>query len=362
MNVFTDRVKKCLQLMQGAEIGHLLVSSKYNMYYLTGQAINTGERLSCLLLDLNAPPKLIIHEMFVGQLTLPQGIELLVWKDEDDPIRLLGSCLRNKVLGVDQSWPSHFLIDTMSLKPSLEIRKSTVVEKLREIKDAEEIQILQQSSRIADAVMHQVIQLQHLPATEMQVAETIRSFFGEHQVSELSFKPIIGFGRNSANPHHELGDTVLLPDQAVVIDMGGLFRHYCSDITRTLFYGKPNSRFEEIYKIVQFAQEQAISLVKPGVSFAEIDLSIRREFTKWGYDRYFTHRTGHGLGLELHEGPFLHRNNQDEIQEGMVFSVEPGIYLPDEFGIRIEDIVAVTSNGCELLTRSPKEVTYFDIH
>jgi Xaa-Pro dipeptidase len=362
MKPFVGRLQRCMESMQAERMSQLIVSSTANLFYLTGQRIDTGERMCCLLLDQDKPPALFIHQMFQGQLTLPDEIELVVWSDENDPIALLSEYVSGTgIIGIDQNWISSFLIDLMHAQPGLQPVKSRIVEKLREIKDENEINILRQSARIADAVMHQVVELQHLPTTELQMAETIRSFFGEHQVRELSFPPIIGFGKNSAHPHHESGAAGLIPDQTIVIDMGGVYQHYCSDITRTLFYGRPNKEFEEVYRIVLAAQEEAIAMIKPGVRFADVDRMIRKEFAARGYDRYFTHRTGHGVGLELHEGPFLHQHNLDEMRPGMVFTIEPGIYLPGRFGVRIEDVVVVTDTGCEVLTLSPKEVRYIDI-
>lgn len=359
---YANRQEHCRQKMSSEKLDQLLITSPANICYLTGEELDMGERMCVLLLTQDDAPRLFIHEMFAQALELPVEIEIIAWRDEENPVASLAACLSQQGrTGVDHSWPSSFLIQLVEILPQLQISASNVVEKLREIKDEGEINRLRQSSRIADAVMHQVIQLQHLPATERMMAETIRGFFGEHQVDQLSFRPIIGFGKNSANPHHSIGDTGLLPEQAVVIDMGGIFQQYCSDITRTLFYGTGNKRFEEVYQIVKYAQEEAISMVKPGVPFASIDQMIREEFAKWGLESYFTHRTGHGIGLELHEGPFLHQNNQEVIQTGMVFSIEPGVYLPGEFGVRIEDIVVVTDNGCEVLTLSPKEVQYIEL-
>ncbi|MFJ9501313.1 M24 family metallopeptidase [Brevibacillus centrosporus] len=362
MKPFTGRLQRCILSMQSERMSRLLVSSTANLYYLTGQPISTGERLSCLYFDGESKPKLFIHQMFAGQLSLPEEIETILWADEDDPVALLAEHVgTDGEIAIDLTWSSSYLIDLLRLRPQLLPVKSHIVEKLREIKDECEVNTLRQSARIADAVMHQVVELQYYPATEREMAETIRSFFGEHSVHDLSFQPIIGFGKNSANPHHEIGMTSLIPEQALLIDMGGVYHSYCSDITRTLYYGKQNQRFEEIYKIVRAAQEKAIEMIRPGVRFADVDRMIRSEFAKVGYDRFFTHRTGHGLGLELHEGPFLHQKNEEEMQAGMVFSIEPGIYLPGEFGVRIEDIVVVTEAGCEILTQSPKEISYIDI-
>jgi Xaa-Pro dipeptidase len=362
MERFNSRVQDCLQRMQEVHMDQLVVSSKPNLKYLMGVEIDTGERMTVLLLSPGKKSKLIIHEMFVDQTNASNGIENIFYSDDVDPLKLLTTLIsKNERLGIDQTWPSSYLIDLFQAVPNLSIQKSSIVEKIREKKDKYEIDILRQSARIADAVMHQIIQLQNFPATEREVSETIRSLFAEHGVNELSFKPIIGFGKNSANPHHSITNQVSNPNQPILIDMGGIYNCYCSDITRTYYHGKTDSKFEDLYKIVKDVQIEAIEMVKPGVRFSEIDLSIRRSLAKWGYDEFFIHRTGHGIGLELHEAPFIHQSNDGLVEEGMVFSIEPGVYLPDQHGIRIEDIVVVNQKGCEVLNQFSKEVQYLDL-
>ncbi|MEH7332505.1 Xaa-Pro peptidase family protein [Neobacillus drentensis] len=362
MEPYTSRLMKCYQNLESNGFDHLVVTSPYNLKYLLGANIDTGERMTVLLLSPSKKTKLIIHQMFSDQVPKSNELEVIYYSDEVEPIKILAAHFSgHENLGIDQNWLCSFLIDLLKTLPAIRVEKSTIVEKLREIKDEKEIDTLRQSARIADAVMYQILQLQHFPTTEREVAATIKSFFAEHGVNELSFKPIIGFGGNSANPHHTISDHISQFNQPILIDMGGVFHDYCSDITRTFYLGRKNQQFEDLYQIIREAQEQAIELVKPGVAFSEIDLFIRKSFAKWGYDQYFIHRTGHGIGLELHEGPSIHRNNHDVIQSGMAFSIEPGLYLPNQYGIRIEDIVVVTENGCEILNKCSKEVQYLEL-
>ncbi|MDN4075364.1 M24 family metallopeptidase [Fictibacillus terranigra] len=362
LNRFSIRRANCLNKMQDFGMDQLIVSSKYNLKYLLGTDLETGERMTVLLMSSDNKSKLFIHEMFFDQAPSSNEIEVVFYRDDMNPIQLLATSIsKSRTLGIDLNWSSSYLLDILKIVPKSHIQKSTIVEQLREIKDEKEIETLRQSARIADAVMHQVVQLQYFPSTEREIAGTIRSFFAEHGINELSFKPIIGFGKNSANPHHTISDQISYPDEPILIDMGGLYNDYCSDITRTFFRGKVNSKYEDLYKIVKDLQMQAIEIIKPGVPFSEVDLLIRKGFAKWGYEHYFIHRTGHGIGLELHEGPFIHGNNHELIKEGMAFSIEPGLYLPDHYGIRIEDIVVVKNGGCEVLNLFSKEVQYLEL-
>ena len=359
---YSTRRSECFKNIEANNYDHLIVTSIYNLKYLLGANIDTGERMTVLLLSPGKKAKLYIHEMFHDQVPITNELEVEYYSDELEPIQILAANFSSyQRLGIDQNWLCTYLIDLLKTHPAIKVEKSTIVEKMREIKDQNEIDILRQSARIADAVMYQILQLQYFPATEREVADTIKSFFSEHGVNELSFKPIIGFGKNSANPHHTISSQTSKPEQPILIDMGGLFHNYCSDITRTFYLGKKNQQYEDLYQIVKDAQEQAIEMVKPGVTFSEIDLFVRKTFAKYEYDEFFIHRTGHGIGLELHEGLSIHQNNHDVIQEGMVFSIEPGLYFPERYGIRIEDIVVVTQKGYEVLNKCNKEVQYLEL-
>jgi Xaa-Pro aminopeptidase len=163
---------------------------------------------------------------------------------------------------------------------------------------------------------------------------------------------IVASGPNSASPHHEPTDRVIEAGDLVVVDFGGKHRGYCSDTTRTFSVGEPDAQQVEVHAAVRAAQEAATAAVAPGVSAEEIDQIARRTITDAGYGEYFIHRTGHGIGLEGHEHPYLVEGNSEKLEPGMCFSIEPGIYLPDRFGVRIEDIVTVTDVGVESLNQA----------
>lgn len=351
--------------MEAAGVSHLIVSSVPNLLYLTGRALDTGERLVVLLLSgQSQSPRLFIHEMFANLAEGLEGVDCVVWSDHENPVALLVDAIRRERgtsrVGIDTTWMSGFLLELQRLCPDLQTAQSRVVEDLREVKDDHEIALMRRSSRIADAVMHEVVQFQGFPASEVRIAEVVRQLFAEHQVPHLAFPPIVGFGPHSANPHCVPGEHWARPNQVALVDIGGVYQHYCSDITRMVYFGRRNERVEEVYQVLRDVHEAALSRIRPGMTFAALDTFIRTALARRGYDQYFIHRTGHGLGLEAHEQPSIHHNNQREMREGMVLTVEPGIYFPGEFGIRIEDVIVVTPSGCEVLTLSPRDIQYVD--
>jgi Xaa-Pro dipeptidase len=195
--------------------------------------------------------------------------------------------------------------------------------------------------------------------TELEVAAKIAQFNESVGIDELSFTPIVCFGKNAAEPHHENDETVLEDGMGIIVDMGGLSEGYCSDMTRTFFKGQPDEAFKKVYEIVKTANERAIATVKPGVKLSEVDAAARQYITEMGYGDYFTHRTGHGIGADVHEFPDVSAVSDVICEPGMTFSIEPGIYLTDKFGIRIEDLVCVTEEGCQVLNDFSKNLINF---
>jgi Xaa-Pro dipeptidase len=175
-------------------------------------------------------------------------------------------------------------------------------------------------------------------------------------LSGPSFDTIIGSGPNSALPHYTAGDKVLNPGDSIVIDFGGMYQGYCSDMTRTVMLGKATSEYKEVYEAVKGGQLRALEAVKPGMKASDIDAAARNYITEKGYGDYFIHRTGHGIGMEVHEEPYINNISDTVLQPGMVFSIEPGVYLPGKFGVRIEDLVMVTETGVEVLNKFSKEL------
>jgi Xaa-Pro aminopeptidase len=234
-----------------------------------------------------------------------------------------------------------------------------MIESLRMIKDASELRTIRRAATLCDAVMARIRRFLRPGLTERKIAQTIRTLIesvGDPGSSE-AFPTIVASGPNSSMPHHETGDRVLRRGDVVTIDLGIRLEGYCSDITRTFFLGAPPARGgRRVYEIVLEAQSRALERVRPGVAAFEIDRLARRSIARHGYGKFFGHGLGHGVGIDIHEGPYLKREDKTVLSSGMVFTIEPGIYLPGRIGVRIEDMVALSGqHGCEILTHAPKD-------
>ncbi|MEM1362254.1 MAG: Xaa-Pro peptidase family protein [Pseudomonadota bacterium] len=230
----------------------------------------------------------------------------------------------------------------------------TTLGALRMRKDAAEYAVLKRNALSADDAMQAAWSAMRPGMTEIEVAEIARAHFAEQGAVPLF--SIIGAGRNGAFPHHHTGETVLQTGDAIVMDIGGTIEGYSSDITRMAVLGSPPERFTLVHGIVNAAVEAALAAAKPGVKAHVVDDAARGVIQKAGYGDYFVHRTGHGLGTEVHEPPYITSSSQTVLDEGMVFSIEPGIYLPDRFGIRLEEIVILRADGPEILSELPRDV------
>jgi Xaa-Pro dipeptidase len=352
------RIQKVQQLLNDHNLEAVIVTSPPNFFYFSGIWLDSHERLQAIVIPKTGNPTMIVHEMSKEEVTVGGLFKNHFWKDGDSSLELLGEGLPdNGTVAVDNLWPSSNLLNLMKLKNQLTFVESTnVIGKARLNKDEQEIELLGKSGAVADAVLQQVIKNLKPGDTEKQVADEIKRLFALHQVDELSFNPIVGTGKNGAIPHHQSDDTLIAEGDMVVIDMGGIKDHYCSDMTRTVLVGgQASEEMLKVYEIVKQAQEEAVKAVRPGVALKDIDGVARGIISSAGYGEYFTHRTGHGLGIEVHEEPFVTPDNDQLLEAGMVISIEPGIYLSGKFGVRIEDIVVVTSDGCKRFNNLSRE-------
>ncbi|MBO8137846.1 MAG: aminopeptidase P family protein [Desulfotomaculum sp.] len=357
MSIFEQRFAKAQELLAANDIDAVVVTSSPNFFYFTGTWLDSHERLQAVVILKTGTPTMIVHEMAKEQVDPPGCVDRVFWKDGDSSIELLAKLLPKKgKVSIDNQWPSGNLIKLMTLSQLTFVGSDSILGALRLKKDNLEIKYLKYSAYCADQIMDSVRKLIKPGITEKEVAREIERFFKQKGVDQLSFDAIVAAGSNAAIPHHQPGDKVLQEGDAVVVDMGGIKQHYCSDITRTFVIGEPSREFKEVYSVVQKAQDEAVKAIRPGVPMKDIDKAARSIIEKAGYGPYFTHRTGHGIGMEVHEEPYLTPTNSRLLEEGMVVSVEPGIYLPGKFGVRIEDIVLVTSEGAERLNNYPREL------
>jgi Xaa-Pro dipeptidase len=232
---------------------------------------------------------------------------------------------------------------------------SKVVDSLRQYKDAHEIELLKKAGDIADQVMEKVRHEIRPGLSEKELSLFIENSYKQLS-DDISFKPIIASGPNSASPHHNTGERTFKEGDFIVVDCGGMVSGYCSDITRTFCLGKADQEMKNVYKAVCDANQKAFEATELQCSGEEADTAARDIITQAGYGPYFIHRTGHGIGMDVHEAPYLVAGNEERLMPGMVFSIEPGIYLAGKYGVRIEDIVAVTENGPLRLNNFPREL------
>jgi D-alanyl-D-alanine dipeptidase len=226
---------------------------------------------------------------------------------------------------------------------------------LRAVKDANELERLAEAGAAVDATFEEIVQAQFEGRLETEVAADLAGLLREHGHSQVDFT-VVGSGPNGANPHHEAGARTIQQGDMVVLDFGGLKNGYGSDTTRTVHVGEPTDEERTVFEIVRRAQQAGFDAVRPGVACEEVDRAARKVITGAGYGEYFIHRVGHGIGLTTHEPPYLVEGETRPIQAGMCFSVEPGIYLPGRFGVRIEDIVVATEDGGRRLNNTSREM------
>lgn len=352
----TQRVDKVIAKMKAEGINKAVISDPVSIFYLTGFMLHPGERLYALVLDENGNHKLFHNALF--PITEDLGLEKVVFSDTDDSVGILGDTLAGATtIGVDKILPARFLLPLINRFTDTKfVDVSLIVDSIRMIKDEEEKELMRKASKLNDIACQKVIDAISPEKSELDVVKDLLAIHEELGVDGVSFDPIIGYGANGANPHGEPGKRYLKPGDAIIIDMGGVKDNYCSDMTRTVFYKEPSPKAREVFEIVLEAQKRGVAAVKPGARFCDIDNACRDYITEKGYGEYFTHRTGHNIGLECHEYGDVSAINEAVLEPGMIFSIEPGIYLPGEFGVRIEDLVLVTEDGCENLNSLNKEL------
>lgn len=352
----TQRLNAVLDQMKKNSIDQMLISDPYAIFYLTGKMIHPGERLLALYINVNGNNKMFINELF--PVTEDLGVEMVWFNDTQNSVEIVSNGIdKNGTIGVDKNWPAKFLLALMDLCPNCKfVNSSYIVDTLRSSKDEEEKDLMRKASALNDEAMKRLKDTINADLTEKQLANKLSGIYEDLGADGFSFSPIIGFGPTGADPHGTPGDRKVKAGDAIILDIGCVKDNYCSDMTRTVFYKEAPEKAKEVFEIVLEANKRAIALVKPGVRFCDIDAAARDYITEKGYGKYFTHRTGHSIGLECHDMGDVSSVNTDCVQEGMIFSVEPGIYLPGEFGVRIEDLVLVTKDGHENLNKHDKEL------
>ena len=345
-----------------AGLAGLVVTPGYDLRYLTGSRAQTFERLTALVIPASGRPTVVVprlelaalRESAVGEL----GLDVSDWVDGEDPYGLVADSLGGHArAAVADSMPALHLLPLAQRLGTVPVLATEVLARLRMVKDAAEIKALRTAGAAIDRVHAKVPGFLRPGRTESQVAADIAEAIVAEGHSEPAFI-IVGSGPNGADPHHECSDRELRAGDIVVVDIGGPVEPgYNSDCTRTYSLGDPAAEVAEQYAVLQRAQAAAVAAVGPGVSAQDVDAAARDVLAAAGLGEYFVHRTGHGIGLSVHEEPYIVAGNDLPLAEGMAFSVEPGIYFPGKWGARVEDIVIVTADGASPVNNRPHELT-----
>jgi Xaa-Pro aminopeptidase len=361
-DAFERRTRECQAALREAGADAVVLFPGPNQCYLTGFDEEPSERHLLLFVPGDGDPAFVAPTMYRQQLDTWVDDRRL-YDDGDDPVALVETVADNMslaggdVLVDDHMWAT-FTQDLRAVLPDAAFGLAgEVLAPLRLRKDDRELDALRRAGDLADAVSEAVRALgaDAVGMTEAELARDVERRMADRGADEPSFGPIVGSGPNGAKPHHRHGDREIRAGDPVVLDFGGYVDGYPGDQTRTVvFDGDPPDAFEEVHQVVLAAHHAGVDAVEPGVTAEAVDAAAREVIGDAGYNEQFIHRTGHGVGLEVHEPPYIVAGNDRELEPGMVFSVEPGVYLEGEFGLRIEDLVVVTEHGHERLNDSPR--------
>ena len=364
--VYARRLAAAADGAHRAGLAGLVITPGYDLRYLIGSRAQTFERLTALVIPASGAATVVVprlelaalRESAVGEL----GLSVQDWVDGENPYVMVADALGGHArIAVTDSMPALHLLPLAERLGAVPVLATAVLSALRMVKDPSEIEVLHRAGAAIDRVHSRVPRFLQPGRTEAEVAADITKAIVAEGHSEAAFV-IVGSGPHGADPHHECSDRVLQAGDIVVVDIGGPVEPgYNSDCTRTYSLGEPTAEIAQQYAVLQRAQAAAVAAVRPGVTAEQVDAAARDTLAEAGLAEYFVHRTGHGIGLSVHEEPYIVAGNDIPLTEGMAFSVEPGIYLPGQWGARIEDIVIVTADGAMAVNNRPHDLTVVPI-
>ncbi|MCY7781182.1 M24 family metallopeptidase [Bacillus haynesii] len=360
-----ERIEQISSWLKEKNISSAFIHSKENVFYLTGFYTEPHERLMGVFIFQDEEPFFVCPQMEAGQARAAGwAYEIIGYGDHENPWELISSALQKRngqcsKVAVEK--------ETLALSRAEMLQAVTNgaelvsaeerLNQIRVIKDEKEISILREAAKLADYGVEAGAAALKEGIAEIDVVAKIEYELKKKGVQGMSFSTMVLFGEKSGQPHGNPGRRTLKPGDFVLFDLGVIIDGYCSDITRTLVYQNVSEKQKEIYNTVLQAETEALKMSKPGVRIGDLDLKARGIIEKAGYGDYFPHRLGHGLGISPHEYPSMSHNNDELLKQGMVYTIEPGIYVPEIGGVRIEDDVLVTADGAEALTKYPKQLT-----
>ncbi len=336
--VFTRRIERLQEKMKESRLGGIIIPPGPNFFYFTGMETESMERFAALIITEKRIcvlcPKLmasqVLEESWIN--------DIIPWSDGTNPFTELGRIFPSEEnIGLDGQIP-YFHFDELrrSLNRTFEL-SDQVVSTLRTTKGQEELEVIREATRLSEKSLMDVMTNIEEGITEKQLARLLENSFLENGLDSPAFSTIIAFGKNSAMPHHNVNSTKLKKEDSIIIDYGGRYHGYASDNTRTFFYDRPSEKMEQIYEAVREANESARAQISDSTSYAQMDKIARDIITSKGYGDKFIHRLGHGLGISVHEPPYLVPENIAQVKTNSVFTIEPGVYIDELGGVRIED-------------------------
>jgi Xaa-Pro aminopeptidase len=357
----TDRLRRAQAAARAAGVDALLVTPGPDLTWLTGYDAVALERLTCLVLPASGDAFLVCPRLELSSAAASPagglGIELAAWEETEDPYRLVADRLgAPAVVGVANRMWAEQVLRFRAVLAADQVPAGLVLADLRARKDDAEVAALRDAGQAIDRVHLRMGEWLRPGRTERAVGRDIAQAILDEGHDRVDFTIVAG-GPNGASPHHETGDRVLERGDVVVVDIGGTHHAgYCSDCTRTYVLGEAPADFRDYYAVLLAAQVAACEHAGPGVTAESVDRAARDVITQGGYGAAFLHRTGHGIGVETHEEPYIVAGNSTPLAPGNAFSIEPGIYLPGRFGLRLEDIVVATPDGPERLNQAPRDL------
>lgn len=350
------------QALQATELDVLALVPGPNFTYVSGVRLHRSERLNLLVVPREGPPRALcplLEAAAYRHLNIP----LYTWRDEEGPTTALKRLVEEA--GLDRAvWGVEYtnafygeVLAVQEVAPDARFQPAeALLARLRAVKDTAELEALRRAAELTGRVVLETLNALQPGMTEREVAALIHMALLRHGSEGVAFSPLVASGPNAADPHALPGDRTLQPGDIVILDLGGVVDGYHGDITRCVALNPVPDEIRRMYDVVLRAAEAGRAAVRPGVAAQEVDRAARRVIEEAGYGPYFIHRTGHGLGLQVHEPPYIAEGNTQPLEPGMVFTVEPGIYLPGVGGVRVEDVVVVTDQGCEVLTQVPRHL------
>ncbi|MFF1355551.1 M24 family metallopeptidase [Streptomyces sp. NPDC058297] len=358
---YKARMERAARSAADAGLAGVLVAPGPDMVWLTGYAPTADtERLTMLVLAPGQDPVLVVPTLEAPDAAKAVGADALTlrdWTDGKDPYAVTAPLLDvSGRFGIsDNAWAMHLIGLQKTLPDTSYASFTEALPMLRAVKDAAELERLTAAGEAADATYEEIKKVSFAGRRESDVAGDLADLLRQFGHSQVDFT-VVGSGPNGANPHHEAGERVIENGDMVVLDFGGLKHGYGSDTSRTVHVGEPTAEEQRVHDVVREAQAAGCAAVKPGAACQDVDRAARAVITEFGYGQFFIHRTGHGIGVTTHEPPYMIEGEEQPLVPGMCFSVEPGIYLPGRFGVRIEDIVTVTEDGGRRLNSTPRDM------